>query len=420
MKAVVFHDVGDIRLDNVANPAIKSADDAIIRITESAICGTDLHMVRGTLAGMEAGTILGHEAVGIVEETGAQVRNLQRGDRVVVPSTIACGHCSYCRTGYHAQCDNANPNGKLAGTSFFGGPGATGAFDGLQAEYARIPYANAGLVKLPDEVDSEDALMVSDIVPTAYFGAEMAQVTPGKSVAVFGCGPVGLFAIVSAQLMGAGRVFAIDNRASRLRMARAQGAEVIDFDAEDPVDMVRQLTGGIGADCAIDAVGVDSETARSGPVSEQADYKTEQYRRGRAQNQSPRLVVAARRRAKPGAGVVHPSSGEGRDRLDHRCLSAEPDRVFDRQRHAAQPHPAHGQLPPPPLHPRAGRPLAQRHAQAARGVDPARADRRRYRSLSQFRSARRGLDESQARHDAVDCKPGAEHDRKIQLVEGPR
>lgn len=281
MKAVVFHDVGDIRLDNVDEPTLQNVDDAIIRVTHSAICGTDLHMVRGTLSGMRPGTILGHEAVGIVEETGSQVRNLERGDRVVVPSTVACGHCSYCRSGYHAQCDEANPGGKLAGTVFFGGPEATGAIDGLQAEYARIPYANAGLVKLPGEVDAEDALMVSDIVPTAYFGAEMAQVAPGKSVAVFGCGPVGLFAIVCAQLMGAGRVLAIDNRASRLQMARAQGAEIIDFDAEDPVTMVRELTGGIGVDCVIDAVGVDAESARSGPA--QPEGRNEQYRKETAE-----------------------------------------------------------------------------------------------------------------------------------------
>ncbi len=279
MKAVVFHDVGDIRLDNVNDPGIQSPDDAIIKITHSAICGTDLHMVRGTLAGMKPGTILGHEAVGIVEEVGSRVRNLNRGDRVVVPSTVACGHCAYCRDGYQAQCDNANPNGPLAGTAFFGGPEATGAFDGMQAEYARIPYANAGLVKLPQDVDDYDALMVSDIVPTGYFGADMADIGPGMSVAVFGCGPVGLFAIASAQIMGAGRVLAIDNRASRLDMAKAQGAEVINFDEEDPVELVRELTGGIGVDRVIDAVGVDSEAARGGPAAGEAREKGDQHAR---------------------------------------------------------------------------------------------------------------------------------------------
>lgn len=178
MKAVVFHDVGDIRLDDVPEPTIQAPTDAIVRITASAICGTDLHFVRGTFSGMVKGTILGHEAVGIVEELGSDVRNLQVGDRVVVPSTIACGNCSYCRAGYYAQCDVANPNGKTAGTAFFGGPQATGPFHGLQAEKARIPHANIGLIKLTMEVSDDQAILLSDIFPTGYFGAEMAEITP--------------------------------------------------------------------------------------------------------------------------------------------------------------------------------------------------------------------------------------------------
>lgn len=261
MKAVVFHDVGDIRLDDVPEPVLQEPTDAIIRLTASAICGTDLHFVRGTVSGMQKGTILGHEGVGIVEQLGADVRNLQIGDRVVVPSTIACGNCSYCRAGYYAQCDIANPNGKEAGTAFFGGPAANGPFHGLQAEKARIPHANIGLVKLPKEISDDQAILLSDIFPTGYFGAEMAEITPGDTVAVFGCGPVGQFAIASALLMGAARVFAIDHRDDRLKMARQQGAEVIDFDQEDPVETLRRLTGGIGVDRAIDAVGVDAEHA---------------------------------------------------------------------------------------------------------------------------------------------------------------
>src|SRR4051812_28733195 len=152
MKAVVFHGVGDIRLDNVSDPKIEQPTDAIIKLTASAICGTDLHFVRGTVPGVEAGTILGHEGGGVVEGEGKDVRNLRPGDRVVVCSTISCGSCSYCRAGYHAQCDNANPNGSQAGTAFFGGPKMSGPYQGLQAEYARIPFANVGCVKLPDEV----------------------------------------------------------------------------------------------------------------------------------------------------------------------------------------------------------------------------------------------------------------------------
>jgi threonine dehydrogenase-like Zn-dependent dehydrogenase len=276
MKAVVFHDVGDIRLDDVEEPKIQDPNDAIVRITSSAICGTDLHMVRGTMAGMVPGTILGHEAVGIVEEVGPNVRNLNIGDRVVIPSTIACGYCVYCREGFYAQCDNANPNGPQAGTAFFGGPQPTGPIDGLQAEYARIPYANVGSVKLPEHVTDEQALLISDIWPTGHFGADLAEVSDGDTVAVFGCGPVGQFSIASAWLMNAGRVLAVDNNESRLEMARAQGAEVINFDEEDPVEVIYELTGNIGVDRVIEAVGIDAEPPSSGPAAEQSAQPEEQ------------------------------------------------------------------------------------------------------------------------------------------------
>ena len=255
MKAVVFHDVGDIRLENVPDPKIQAPNDAIVKITASAICGTDLHMVRGTMSGMEPGTILGHEGVGIIEEKGPQVRNFLEGDRVVIASTIACGYCSYCRAGYFSQCDTANPHGSRAGTAFFGGPKSTGPFHGLQAEKARIPYANVGLVKVPDDVTDDQAILLSDIFPTGYFGADLAEIKPGNTVAVFGCGPVGQFAILSAFLMDAGRVIVVDRVPSRLDMAKAQGAEVINFEQEDPVEAILSLTGGIGVDRVIDAVG---------------------------------------------------------------------------------------------------------------------------------------------------------------------
>ncbi|MBD8530732.1 MULTISPECIES: zinc-dependent alcohol dehydrogenase [unclassified Massilia] len=277
MKAVVFHDIGDIRLDDVPEPKIEQPLDAIVRITTSAICGTDLHFVRGTFSGMKQGTILGHEAVGIVEEIGSNVRNLSVGDRVVIPSTIACGYCSYCRAGYYAQCDNANPGGPTAGTAFFGGPEAAGGFNGLQAEKARIPFANVNLVKLPDEVTDDQAILISDIFPTGYFGADMANIKHGHTVAVFGCGPVGQFAIASAKLMGAGRVLAVDHLPDRLDMARRQGAEVINFDEEDPVKTIMELTGGVGVDCAIDAVGVDAQCPHHGPAAKEAAEKKEQF-----------------------------------------------------------------------------------------------------------------------------------------------
>jgi threonine dehydrogenase-like Zn-dependent dehydrogenase len=268
MKAVVFHGTGDIRLDNVPEPDLQQPTDALVRLTSSAICGTDLHMVRGTLGGMVPGTILGHEGIGMIEEVGRSVRNLRKGDRVLIPSTISCGFCSYCRSGYTAQCDTANPNGAAAGTAFFGGPKTTGPFQGLQAQYARTPLANSSLLRLPDEIDDDRAILLSDIFPTGYFGAQLAGVRTGDTVAVFGAGPVGQFAIASAKLMNAGRVIAVDRIPSRLDMARAQGAEVVNFDEEDPVDIILQLTGGIGVDCVIDAVGVDAVRAEQGPAAE--------------------------------------------------------------------------------------------------------------------------------------------------------
>ncbi|HEX4807989.1 MAG TPA: zinc-dependent alcohol dehydrogenase [Bryobacteraceae bacterium] len=279
MKAVVFHGVGDVRLDTVKEPKILADTDAIVRLTASAICGTDLHFIRGTMTGVKPGTVLGHEGVGVVEAVGKGVRNINVGDRVVIPSTIACGYCSYCRAGYYAQCDNANPNGAQAGTAFYGGPQETGGFDGLQAEYARVPFANVGLVKLPAEVSDEQAILISDIFPTAYFGADIAGIKPGDTVAVWGCGPVGQFAITSAMMMNAGRVLAIDHIPSRLEMAKAQGAEVINFDQEHPVEAIQQLTGGIGVDRAIDAVGVDAQAPESGPAVKEAKAEAKEQKR---------------------------------------------------------------------------------------------------------------------------------------------
>jgi threonine dehydrogenase-like Zn-dependent dehydrogenase len=273
MKAVVFHKIGDIRLDNVPEPKIIDQYDAIVRLTASAICGTDLHFVRGTVPDMVPGTILGHEGVGIVQEVGKGVRNLKKGDRVVIPSTIACGACSYCRAGYFAQCDDANPNGKDSGTAFFGGPKESGPFDGLQAEYARIPLAQVGPVKLPEDVTDDQAILISDIFPTGYFAADLAELHPGSTLVVFGCGPVGQFAIASAKLLGAGRIFAVDSVPSRLEMASDQGAEVIDFNRDNPVEVIHELTKGVGADRAIDAVGVDAVHAKHGPALKKSEVK---------------------------------------------------------------------------------------------------------------------------------------------------
>jgi threonine dehydrogenase-like Zn-dependent dehydrogenase len=300
MKAVVYHGPGDIRLDDVPEPKIQDPTDAIVRLTASAICGTDLHMVRGTLPGMKPGTILGHEGVGIVEELGSDVRNLQVGDRVVIPSTIACGSCSYCRSGYFSQCDTANPHGPLAGTAFFGGPEMSGPFDGLQAERARIPFASVGLVKLPPHIPDEVAIMLSDVLPTGFFGADIAEITSGNTVAVFGCGPVGLTAIMSALYMDAGLVIAVDSIPERLKLARALGAATINFEEEDPVETIRRLTGGIGVDRAIDAVGVDANHAHHGPASRIGSELQEEFQHEQA---------AMGLRGKPSGPNWHPGDG---------------------------------------------------------------------------------------------------------------
>lgn len=271
MKAVVFNGVGDISVQNVADPTIEDENDILVKLTSSAICGTDLHFVRGSFGEMEPGQILGHEGVGIVEETGRYVRNLRKGDRVVIPSTIACGTCSYCRASYYSKCDHANPVDPQA-TAFFGGPKAAGGFKGLQAEYARIPYGNVGPVKIPDGVSDDDAILLSDIFTTAYYGADMASIRPGHTVVVLGCGPVGQFAIASAKLFDAGRIIAVDCNPSRLEAARRQGAEPVDFAREDAVQTVLEMTRDIGADCVIDAVGIDAQSGKAeGPGFEPGD-----------------------------------------------------------------------------------------------------------------------------------------------------
>lgn len=306
MKAVVWHGVGDIRAEEVPDPKILEPSDAVIRITRSAICGTDLHLVRGTMPGMVPGTVLGHEAVGVVEEVGPAVRGFTPGDRVVVCSTIGCGTCSYCRAGYYAQCDTANPNGPGAGTSFFGGPETTGPVDGLQAEYARIPFAMTTLVRIPDTVGDDQAILVSDIFPTAWFGARLAEVGPGDSVLVLGAGAVGQLAIASAKRQGAGRVFAVDGIASRLDLARGQNAETVDFNAEDPVAVVRELTGGIGVDRVIDAVGVDAQRPARGPAAGQG--KTSKPSGSSPRPTRRRTVTSGCRATRPASRRAGPST----------------------------------------------------------------------------------------------------------------
>lgn len=281
MKAVVWHGIGDIRLDDVAEPTIQDPHDAIVQVTGSAICGTDLHFIRGTVAPMKEGEILGHEGVGVVRAVGDQVRGFRPGDRVLVNSSVSCGACWYCRQGRTSQCDVANTNGPKAGTAFFGGPTNTGPIDGLQAEYVRVPWAQNSMHPLPDNVSDDQAILLTDMWPTAWFGAELAGIGPGDVVAVLGAGGVGQFAVASAYKMGAGRVIVVDHHQSRLDLARGQGAEAVNFDEEDPVEAINELTNGIGADAVIDCVGQDSELPETGPAATRGAEASQFYAEAR-------------------------------------------------------------------------------------------------------------------------------------------
>ncbi|MDG4808767.1 glutathione-dependent formaldehyde dehydrogenase [Micromonospora sp. WMMD1120] len=283
MRAVVFHGLGDVRVDTVDDPGIEEPTDAVVRLTTAAICGTDLHFVRGTVPGMKEGKILGHEGVGVVEAVGRDVRNLRPGDRVVVSAVLGCGSCGFCRAGHFAQCDNVNPYGPRSGTGSFGSPEQQGPFNGLQAEYARVPFAHTNLFRIPASISDDQAITLSDIYPTGYFGAVVADVSDGKVATVWGCGPVGQFAVRSAFQRGAARVIAVDGHPDRLEHAQAAGAEVINFNEVDPVEAIMDLTRGIGADCAIDAVGVDAESPKSGPASGAARDADQRHRDERAQ-----------------------------------------------------------------------------------------------------------------------------------------
>ncbi|WED44001.1 alcohol dehydrogenase catalytic domain-containing protein [Legionella cardiaca] len=277
MQALVFRGIGNIRLEEVDKPQIQQDYDAIVKVVTSAICGTDLHFIRGTMGPMNPNTILGHEAVGIVEKVGRGVKNFKAGDRVIVPSTVACGYCEMCHQGFYSQCNKANPNGPDAGTAFFGGPSSTGPLQGCQAEYVRVPFANHNLVTIPENVSDSQAILLSDIFPTAYFSADIAQVKTGNVIVVLGCGPVGQFVIASCKLLGVTRIIAIDTVPSRLEMARKQGAECIDFNKESPLTVIKDLTNGALADVVIDAVGIDAYAPHKGPGEEEASRRKNEF-----------------------------------------------------------------------------------------------------------------------------------------------
>ena len=267
MKATCWEGRKNVRVEQVPDPRILNARDAIVRITSTAICGSDLHLYNGFIPTMEKGDILGHEFMGEVVEVGPSVRNLSIGDRVVVPFPIACGHCSACQRDLFSCCENSNPNAWMAEKLFghspagiFGYSHLTGGFAGGQAEYARVPFADVGPLKVPDELTDEQALFLSDILPTGYMGAEMCNIQKGDVIAVWGAGPVGQFAIASAYLLGAERVIAIDRFPYRLRMAeeKAGAAAVVNYGEESVLERLKELTGGRGPDACIDAVGMEA------------------------------------------------------------------------------------------------------------------------------------------------------------------
>ena len=266
MRALAWHGKHDVRVDTVDDPEIINPRDCIIKVTSTAICGSDLHLYDGYIPTMQSGDILGHEFMGEVVEVGAK-STLQKGQRVVVPFTISCGSCYHCSKHQYSACDNGNPaDNQDIGQELYGQPMSalfgyshlTGGYAGGQAEYVRVPFSDVGPIVVPDGVDDDKVLFLSDILPTGWQAAEYAEIEPGDTVAVWGCGPVGLFAVQSAFLMGAERVIAIDHRDNRLALAKKFGAEVLNFERADIYDALMQLTGGIGPDAVIDAVGLEA------------------------------------------------------------------------------------------------------------------------------------------------------------------
>jgi threonine dehydrogenase-like Zn-dependent dehydrogenase len=267
MKANCWMGKREVRVQEVPDPKILNAHDAIVRITSTAICGSDLHLYNGYVPTMESGDVLGHEFMGEVVETGPAVKNLRAGDRVVVPFPIACGRCSMCQMQLFSCCENSNPNAwmaeKMWGHSpagIFGYSHLLGGFAGGQAEYARVPFADVGPIKVPEGLTDEQVLFLSDILPTGYMGAEMCDIKPGQVIAVWGAGPVGQFAIASARMLGAERVIAIDRFPYRLQLAKtkAGATEVLNYEEVDILEAIAELTGGRGPDACIDAVGLEA------------------------------------------------------------------------------------------------------------------------------------------------------------------
>ena len=265
MRATCWYGKTDVRVEEVPDPQILNQQDAIVKISSTAICSSDLHMYNGFIPTMKKGDVVGHEFMGEVVEVGREVRNLKIGDRVVVPFTISCGKCGFCRAQAFSLCENSNPNAwlaeKLLGHAtcgMFGYSHMTGGFAGGQAEYARVPFADVGPIKVPNHLPDEQVLFLSDIYPTGYMGAEMCNIQPGDTIAIWGCGPVGQFSIRCAFMLGAERVIAIDQVPERLQMAEQGGAETINYEEENVYEKLMDMTGGRGPDSCIDDVGMEA------------------------------------------------------------------------------------------------------------------------------------------------------------------
>jgi len=268
MRALVYHSAHDVRVDTVPDPIIQEADDIILQVTATAICGSDLHLYRGKMPGMESGDILGHEFMGVVAEVGPEVRNLQKGDRVVVPFVIACGHCFFCELSQYSACETTNQGrgaimnrkGVRSGAALFGYSHLYGGVAGGQSEYVRVPKANVGPIKIPAHLADEQVLFLSDILPTGYQAVINANVGPGSTVAIFGAGPVGQMAAASARMLGAERIFMVDHHDYRLRFAQEHyGAIPINFDHVDPGEYIIANTANRGVDATIDAIGFEAK-----------------------------------------------------------------------------------------------------------------------------------------------------------------
>ena len=308
MRAVCWFGKHDVRVENVPDPKILNKRDAIVRVTSTAICGSDLHLYNGFIPTMREGDILGHEFMGEVVEVGSEVTNLAVGDRVIVPFPISCGRCEYCKRELYSLCDNSNPNAFLldelyggSGAALFGYSHMYGGYAGGQAEYVRVPFADVSPLKIPSHLTDEQVLFLTDIFPTGYMAVDVCEVKQGDVVAVWGCGPVGQFAIQSAWLLGADRVIAIDRFPERLAMAADRGkAETIDYEETEVFERLKAMTGGRGPDICIDAVGLEAHGTSVDAIYDQVKHTM------RMETDRPHVLRQAIRACRKGGTVSLP------------------------------------------------------------------------------------------------------------------